>query len=110
MTLIVENRPETQSLSELSEFKVMEWLFWLRNLMVLAQFAAIVVAVKFMGISLPVFQIGVAPLVLISFNLLVYWRLEKGRSVSESEIIVHLLFDMLVFTWLLYWTGGSANP
>ncbi|MCP4009133.1 MAG: sensor histidine kinase, partial [Proteobacteria bacterium] len=47
---------------------------------------------------------------LISFNLLVYWRLEKGRSVSESEIIVHLLFDMLVFTWLLYWTGGSANP
>jgi two-component system sensor histidine kinase RegB len=88
----------------------MEWLFWLRNLMVLAQFCAIVVSVKFMGISLPVLQIGMAPLLLISFNLLVYWRLENGRSVSEFEIILQLLFDMLVFTWLLYWTGGSANP
>ena len=88
----------------------MEWLFWLRNLMVVAQFAAMLVAVEIMDIALPVWQIGLASLFLIVFNLLVYWRLEKGRSVSEFEIILHLLFDMLVFTWLLYWTGGSANP
>jgi len=110
MAIDLINRPETQSLSELSEFKVMEWLFWLRNLMVLTQFVAIVVAVKFMGISLPVWQTGMAPLLLLLFNLLVYWRLEAGRSVSEFEIMLHLLVDMLVFTWLLYWTGGSANP
>jgi two-component system sensor histidine kinase RegB len=110
MMIDVIHRPDADSLSELSEFKVMEWLFWLRNLMVLAQFSAIVVAVKFMGISLPVWQLGMAPLMLFFFNLLVYWRLEAGRSVSESEIMLQLLVDMLVFTWLLYWTGGSANP
>ena len=88
----------------------MEWLFWLRNLMILAQFVATLVAVTVMNLSLPVAQIGVAPLVLLAFNLVVYWRLEKGRLASEFEIILHLLFDMLVFTWLLYWTGGSANP
>ncbi len=88
----------------------MEWLFWLRNLMILVQLTAIVVAVELMGIALPVWPLGVAPSLLLLFNLLVYWRLETGHSSSESEIILHLLFDMLVFTWLLYWTGGSGNP
>ncbi len=101
---------ESQPWHELSEFKVMEWLFWLRNIMVLVQFTAIVVAVQYLGIPLPVWPVVLAPLMLLLFNLLVYWRLEKGRSVSEFEISLHLLFDMLVFTYLLYWTGGSINP
>ncbi len=110
MTFEPDNKSPTQSLSELSEFKVMEWLFWLRNLMVFAQIVATLMAVGFMGIPLPVWPIGMAPLMLLAFNLMVYWRLEKGRSATIFEISLHLLFDMLVFTWLLYWTGGSANP
>ena len=110
MTFDPDNKSPTQSLSELSEFKVMEWLFWLRNLMVFAQIVATLMAVGFMDIPLPVWPIGVAPLMLLAFNLMVYWRLEKGRFATVFEISLHLLFDMLVFTWLLYWTGGSANP
>jgi len=110
MSIVATSRPETLSLSELSGFKVMEWLFWLRNLMILVQFSATLVAVVLMGISLPVWSLGIAPLSLLVFNILVYWRLENGRLASEPELILHLLFDMLAFTWLLYWTGGSANP
>ena len=88
----------------------MEWLFWLRNTMVLVQLTAIAVTVSYMDIPLPVWPVGLAPLFLLGFNLLVYWRLEAGRSASELEISLHLFFDMLVFTYLLYWTGGSVNP
>lgn len=104
------NQPKRQTWRELSEFKIMEWLFWLRNTMVLVQLTAIAVAVSYMGIPLPVWPVGLAPLILLGFNLLVYWRLEAGRSASELEISLHLFFDMLVFTYLLYWTGGSVNP
>ncbi len=96
--------------SELSQFKVMEWLFWLRNFMILAQLAAILAAVHFMQIPLPIWPLGAAPLLLLIFNLLVYWRLEQGHTATVLEISLHLVFDMLVFTYLLYWTGGSANP
>jgi len=102
--------PKSQTWRELSEFKIMEWLFWLRNTMVLVQLTAIAVTVSYMDIPLPVWPVGLAPLFLLGFNLLVYWRLEAGRSASELEISLHLFFDMLVFTYLLYWTGGSVNP
>lgn len=101
-------RPHT--LGELSGFRVMEWLFWLRNLMILVQFFAILIAVSYMEIPLPLWPIGLAPLALLVFNVLVYWRLERGESVTELEITLHLVADMLVFSWLLYWTGGSVNP
>lgn len=104
------NTLPAQPLGELSSFKVMEWLFWLRNLMILVQFAAIVIAVKYMQIPLMVWPTGLAPLALLLFNALVYWRLETGESATELEITLHLLLDMLVFSWLLYWTGGSVNP
>jgi len=101
---------KSQSWSDLSEFKIMEWLFWLRNMMVLVQLAAILVSLSYLDIALPVWPLGLAPLALLAFNCVVYWRLEKGHEVSNIEISLHLLFDMLVFTYLLYWTGGSANP
>lgn len=88
----------------------MEWLFWLRNVMVVAQSAALFLAIVYLKLPLPLWPAGLAPLMLLTFNLLVYWRLEVGRSVSSAEISLHLLFDLLVFTFLLYWTGGSANP
>lgn len=97
-------------LLELSEFKVMEWLFWLRNFMVLVQLAAMVLSAKVINIPLPYWPISFAPMVLLGFNMLVYWRLEKGHRASVFEMTLHLLFDMLVFTYLLYWTGGSGNP
>ena len=99
-----------QRFARLSQFKIMEWLFWLRNFMILAQVGALLVAVHFLKMPLALGPISLAPGVLLVFNMLVYWRLEKGHSVSVLEMMLHLLFDMLVFTYLLYWTGGSANP
>jgi len=103
-------RTQAQNWRELSEFKVMEWLFWLRTIMVIAQSVAILLVIAYMDLPLPLWPAGLAPVMLLAFNLMVYWRLEAGRSVSPDEISLHLLFDLLVFTFLLYWTGGSANP
>lgn len=88
----------------------MEWLFWLRNFMVLAQIGALLLAIHFLEMPLALGPISLAPGALLVFNLLVYWRLEKGHSATDIEMLLHLLFDMLVFTYLLYWTGGSINP
>lgn len=97
-------------LNDLSEFKVMEWLFWLRNLMALTQLCAMLFVIRVLHIPLQVLPISIAPLALLLFNLFVYWRLKNGKRATVFEISAHLMFDMLVFTYLMYWTGGSVNP
>ncbi len=53
---------------------------------------------------------GLAPVTLVLFNVMVYWRLKQHWPFTVMEMTVHLLVDTCVFTYLLYWTGGSVNP
>ena len=39
-----------------------------------------------------------------------FWRLRKSWPVSEPEAAAQVIFDLLALAWLLYFSGGAANP
>lgn len=39
-----------------------------------------------------------------------FWRLRKPWPVSEPEAAAQVMFDLLALAWLLYFSGGAANP
>lgn len=43
-------------------------------------------------------------------NVLTGLRLRRTWPVRDAELFAHLLLDVLAFTGLLYYTGGSTNP
>lgn len=47
--------------------------------------------------------------VLATANLALSWRSRRVPA-SVARIMVALLLDMAVLAWLMYWTGGAANP
>ena len=47
--------------------------------------------------------------VLVAANLALSSRARRV-PVSVRRVMVALLLDMLVLAWLMYWTGGAANP
>jgi two-component system, sensor histidine kinase RegB len=46
---------------------------------------------------------------LVLANAAARWR-SAGQPASEARLFGGLLFDMIVLAWMLYWTGGAANP
>lgn len=87
-----------------------ETLAWLRLCAVAGQ--ALTVAVVALGLRLP---ISVAPLafgigVLGLFALFAFWRLEQPWPVTLAEAFGHVAVDILVLSYLLYWSGGVENP
>ncbi|MDQ8036639.1 MAG: ATP-binding protein [Pedobacter sp.] len=47
---------------------------------------------------------------LTAFNVWSLWRLRRGGAVSEAELFVQLVVDVLLMTLVFYRTGGSTNP
>lgn len=43
-------------------------------------------------------------------NGALYWRLTRRTEPSQREFFVHLLFDVMGLSVLLYFTGGASNP
>lgn len=54
--------------------------------------------------------LALALVALAGFNGLVQWRLRKPWPATELEVSGHLLFDVMQFTVVLYFTGGATNP
>lgn len=46
----------------------------------------------------------------IMFNVFSFWRLRQLRAVSELELFIQLLADVLLMSWIFYRTGGASNP
>jgi two-component system sensor histidine kinase RegB len=76
----------------------------------LGQLLAIIVAVGWLQVALPVTPLlaGVAALALAT--PFAFWRLRHGRPVGEVEAVGHVTFDLLLLGWALYFTGGASNP
>ncbi len=45
-----------------------------------------------------------------SINLLTYWRLKQPLPVTEPEIFIQLLLDVVCLTLVFYFSGGASNP
>ena len=65
----------------------------------------------FSAFTLPFTPLFVVILIFAGLNLITWLRLRwLNRFVSEQELFMHLLSDVLVLAALLYLTGGSTNP
>ena len=90
--------------------KNLKQLWWLRNIALAGQSAAIIIAITFLKMPLqekPLWLI-IGGMALI--NGLTYLRLKNATPVREGEFFCQLLLDMSGLFGLLYFTGGSSNP
>lgn len=61
-------------------------------------------------IGLAVHPIVIALLLIAVVTALSAWRCRWAWPVSHVEFFCHLLFDVCALSWLLYLSGGAANP
>ncbi len=59
---------------------------------------------------MPLFPLAGGIGFLALFNLATWFRLRLPRPVSDGEPFAQILVDVAVFTVLLYFAGGAANP
>lgn len=85
-------------------------LIQLRWLAVAGQVATILLVHYAMRIPLPLFWLLVAPAGLVLVNLISAPITARRSGVDDQELMVALLTDVAALTWLLYLTGGAANP
>lgn len=91
----------------------------LRWCAIAGQTSAVVVAVQVLNLDLPLTGISAVIVISIAFNLYAWRRVSRqfGRwpdnqqhEISYQEFFYHLLFDIVVLSILLYFTGGATNP
>jgi len=85
-------------------------LFVLRNLLIGAGVAAIGIAVRFLGVVVPLFPLLFIMGAFACLNLYTWVRLQRYDRVTEGELFAHLLADAAGFSGVLYFSGGATNP
>jgi two-component system sensor histidine kinase RegB len=85
-------------------------LLLLRLLAIAGQVAALIVARSFMGVTVPVAPVAGAIAGWLALTAWTSWRLPSMRRISQRTFRFQLLCDVVAFTVVLYFTGGSSNP
>jgi two-component system sensor histidine kinase RegB len=96
--------------NQLSIRENLHWLFVLRNLMILSEVGVLFVTIFGLGLKLPQKELLFVILSIIVVNIYTWLRLKTNEDVTEVEIFLHLIVDVLGITSLLYLTGGASNP
>jgi len=84
-------------------------LFLLRSVM-LAFMLAATLALYYLHIPLPKAPIALAVGGMLLLNLMTLLRLQRFSNVTDHELLLQLLGDLLGLTVLFYFTGGYSNP
>ena len=82
----------------------------LRWAAVLAQATGVAVAVRALGLSLPLLPIAGLIVLLASSNLMLGWWMARGRPAPPRVFGAVLVADVTLPTALLWLTGGTSNP
>lgn len=85
-------------------------LLWLRVVMMAALVLASIVATSIYQLALPVVEVAAALGLMLAINLISWLRLWRQARIGEMEILLQLLLDITVLSWLFYATGGYSNP
>lgn len=85
-------------------------LVLLRCIAIAGQVIAVAFVTSALHIPLPLLPLGVAIGFLALFNFATWLRLGLPGPVSDGELFMQILVDIVVLTVLLYFTGGAANP
>lgn len=95
------------AIQETTNRKNLLLLVALRWVAVVGQVAAIGFAVIWLGIDLPIADMGCVLVFLIGLNLATLMRARSGSAVSNLELLVELLLDVLALSVQLYLSGGA---
>lgn len=82
----------------------------MRNVAIVGQTAALVVAERGLNLRLPVLPMAAVIGALAVFNLATWRSLRLDREVRDRELALQLLVDIAALTLLLGMTGGAGNP
>jgi len=96
--------------SDISARENLNWLFILRNLMLIAESLLILMSEYVLGVSLPLDGLWLAIVAIGAVNAFTWLRLNSDAPVTELEIFAQLSLDVIGITLLLYLTGGATNP
>ncbi len=99
--------PRTSKSAPQENFKS---LLLLRVFGMLGQLVAILLAVHHIQLSLPIEPLLALLLVNAIWSAASYVLFQRQEKVSENGFFIQLVFDVLMLTALLYFTGGATNP
>lgn len=88
----------------------MQVLIQLRWIAVLGQITTILLVSLGFGFSLPLMPMLCVIAGLVIFNLFSQFRTRGQRPITNGQLLLALLVDVLSLTVLLYFSGGATNP
>jgi two-component system, sensor histidine kinase RegB len=88
----------------------LSWLLRLRYGAIFGQLAVILAVDRGMGMALPMMPLGVILAIEVATNLACAAWLRRAAYVREYHVGLLVALDVVLFTLLLYFTGGPTNP
>ncbi|MGE5094502.1 MAG: sensor histidine kinase [Betaproteobacteria bacterium] len=85
-------------------------LVGLRTVAIVAQVCLVLAAVELLDVELPIRRIFAVLTALALFNGWACYRLRARRPVTDLELLLQLIVDMVALTAVLALSGGAANP
>ena len=91
----------------------MQRLIMLRGVIMLA-LGLVMFSLRQAAVPLPVLPLSLAIAALGLFSLIAWWRLQHTaqthQAISQVELLLQLLGDVLALSVLFYFSGGYSNP
>lgn len=85
-------------------------IFWMRNIAIACQLAAIIFADTVLDMVLPWAALLAVVLALAGFNWGIYYYLRRQPEITHFVFFLHLGVDIAALAALLYFSGGASNP
>ena len=85
-------------------------IIWLRLIVLIGAVVAAWLTTTSLHVELPIFPITVILSVTFIISIASLIRLRMSWPVSNDELFAQLVIDVMVLTFLLYYSGGSTNP
>lgn len=85
-------------------------LFLFRSMSLALQMLVIFAALRWLALPLPAGPLATILIIHTLWNGFTAWRAQQARPVSDGELFLQLLTDVLALSAVLYLTGGATNP
>jgi two-component system sensor histidine kinase RegB len=82
----------------------------LRACAVGGQAAAVYTATELLDLALDPRPLYAGCLALAGFGAWAGWRAWRATRAGTATVLAHVALDLVALTWMLYWSGGPANP
>lgn len=103
--------PNAQRLSAPDEPRALATTLAILRLCAVAGQSVTVLGVTWvLGMDVPLLPLAAGIAALAAFGLFSLWRVRQPWPLRAGEVVAHIGVDTAVLGWLLYWTGGAANP